>query len=166
LLQLVLDRFEEWLNGAPLPRFVITELSSILGVSEKTLISCGGGKAGSTDSGALAPAVWYKLRNERLTGCDREMVGLVRKLGYYIDQLQAIRGSRFRRFEVLFKTVRGEVDRAQPPTLQGRVAANAFRNTTDLEHGRLGIGEWVRPTLRKLAHGVCANAPNTVTANT
>jgi Zn-dependent peptidase ImmA (M78 family) len=150
LVGVATDQFQEWLSGAPLPRFVIPELSSILGVPEKTLISCGGSKARSTDSGVLAPAVWYKLRNERLTTSDREMVGLVRKLGYYIDQLKSIRNTRVRRFEVVFRTVRAEVDRTQPPTLQGRAAARAFRSTTELEHGEQGIGEWVRPTLRKL----------------
>jgi Zn-dependent peptidase ImmA (M78 family) len=150
LVGVATDQFQEWLTGTPIPRFVIPELSSILGVPEKTLVSCGSGMARAQDSGAIAPAVWYKLRNERLTTCDREMVGLVRKLGYYIDQLQCIRSSRVRRFEVLFKTIRGEVDRTQPPTLQGRAAAVAFRSTADLAHGQQGIGEWVRPTLRRL----------------
>ena len=150
LVRVATDQFQEWLSGAPIPRFVIPELSSILGVPEKTLLVCGTGTTRPIDSGALAPAVWYKLRNERLTGSDREMVGLVRKLGCYIEQLQSIRNTRVRRFEVLFKTIRDAIDRTQPPSRQGRAAAAAFLRSADLEHGRKGIGEWVRPTLRRL----------------
>ncbi len=91
-----------------------------------------------------------KLRSDRLASVDRELVGLVRKLGYYIDQLQSIRGTRVRKFEPIFKTISGEIDRALPPAAQGRGAAAIFRSMTDLEHGQAGIGEWVRPTLRRL----------------
>ena len=149
LLGVASDQFEEWLTGArPLPRFVIPEISSILGVTEKTLLQVCTGTGMSCAT--LAPAIWYKLRDSKLVQADREMVALVRKLGYYMDQLATVRGEKLRRFEPLFRGIREKVDRTAPPALQGKEAAHEFRSMTDLEHGQAAIGEWIRPTLRKL----------------
>lgn len=149
LLGVAPDQFEEWLTGVrPLPRFVIPEISSILGITEKTLLqaSTGAGESYAT----LAPAIWYKLRDSKLVQADREMVALVRKLGYYMDQLAAVRGEKLRRFEPLFRSIRDRVDRTAPPALQGKGAARDFRSMTDLEHGQVAIGEWIRRALRTL----------------
>jgi hypothetical protein len=146
------EHFEEWLSGRrPVPRFVLPELSAILGAPAKNLAAspCRAFTRRG-DSAALAPAIWYKLRDEKLTQADRELVGLVRKLGFYLSQLQAIRGGRLNRFEPLFRAIREKVDKSAPPLVQGRLAAQAFRGMTDIQHGQLGAGEWLRPTLRNL----------------
>src|SRR5207302_9659195 len=93
----------------------------------------------SGDSAALAPAIWYKLRDEKLTQTDRELVGLVRKLGFYLGQLQAIRGGRLSRFEPIFRSIQEKVDKSAPPTVQGREAALALRGMTDIQHGQVGV---------------------------
>ena len=99
---------------------------------------------------ALAPAVWYKLRDSKLVAADRELVAMIRKLGFYMNQLAEIRGEKLRRFEPLFRGVREKVDRTLPPAVQGKAAAEAFRSMTDLKHGEVGIGEWLRKILRAL----------------
>jgi Zn-dependent peptidase ImmA (M78 family) len=145
------DDFQEWLIGSrPIPRFVIPELSAILGVAERTVFQTAGLKGNIGGSGSLAPAIWYKLRDKKLTDQDREMVALVRKLGFYLNQLADVRGEKVRRFEPLFRAIREKVDRTAPPAVQGRIAAQEFRSMADLQSGQKGIGEWIRPTLRRL----------------
>jgi len=153
LLGVATDQFHEWLIGTrPVPRFLLPELSSILGVSEKILLSFspGSGKSAAFASATLAPAIWYKLRDAKLVSADRELVALIRKLGFFMDQLAIIRGEKLRRFEPIFRGIHDKVHRALPPVVQGREAASEFRSMTDLDHGQSGIGEWIRPTLRKL----------------
>jgi Zn-dependent peptidase ImmA (M78 family) len=153
LLGVATDQFNEWLTGVrPLPRFLLPEISSILGVSEKMLISlpAGSGKSASLASAALAPAIWYKLRDTKLVSADRELVALIRKLGFFMDQLAIVRGEKLRRFEPIFCGIHDKVNRTLPPAVQGKAAASEFRSMTDLAHGQSGIGEWIRPTLRKL----------------
>ena len=145
------DQFQEWLTGScPIPRFVIPELSAILGVAERTVFQTAGPKGNNVGSGSLAPAIWYKLRDNKLTDQDREMVALVRKLGFYLNQLADVRGEKVRRFEPLFRAIRQKVDRTAPPAVQGRIAAQEFRSMADLQSGQKGVGEWIRPTLRRL----------------
>jgi Zn-dependent peptidase ImmA (M78 family) len=151
LLGVPADHFNEWLIGSrPLPRFVLPEISSILGVPAKMLLQSSFGSGKSFAFAALAPAVWYKLRDSKLVAADRELVAMIRKLGFYMNQLAEIRGEKLRRFEPLFRGIREKVDRALPPAVQGKVAAEAFRSMTDLKHGGVGIGEWLRKTLRAL----------------
>jgi hypothetical protein len=76
----------------PIPQFVVPELSTILGVSEKRLLARG--PVRGTDGGSLAPAIWFKLRADNLAAADREFVGLVRRLGFFMAQFEAIRGVR------------------------------------------------------------------------
>src|SRR4051794_20377427 len=86
LLGVPSDQFNEWMIGTrALPRFIVPEISSILGVPERTLLqaSARGGK--SLPTAALAPAIWYKLRDSKLLEADREVVALARKLGFYMD---------------------------------------------------------------------------------
>lgn len=151
LLGVPTDHLNEWLIGSrPLPRFVLPEISSILGVPAKMLLQSSFGSGKSFASAALAPAIWYKLRDSKLVAADRELVAMIRKLGFYMNQLAEIRGEKLRRFEPLFRGIREKVDRALPPALQGKAAADAFRSMTDLKHGEVGIGEWLRKTLRAL----------------
>jgi Zn-dependent peptidase ImmA (M78 family) len=42
------------------------------------------------------------------------------------------------------------VDRSAPPAVQGRDAAVNFRAAANLEHGKTGIGELIRPRLRQV----------------
>jgi Zn-dependent peptidase ImmA (M78 family) len=154
LIRVPPEQFREWVDGKrPLPHFVIPELSTILGVSKKDLTARGPGR-GSGDS-AVAPAIWFKLRDEKLGQADREFVGLVRRLGFFISQLETIRGIRSSSaWRAVAQTVAAEVDRAAPPAMQGRDAALRFRSAANLEHGQSGIGEIIRPRLRQIGLAV------------
>ncbi|MDX2151437.1 MAG: ImmA/IrrE family metallo-endopeptidase [Bryobacteraceae bacterium] len=148
LLSVSVEQFRDWLNGVrPLPKFVLPELASVLGVNEDSLLGQASQRRLNSDS--LAPAIWYKLRNEKLTDADRELVGLIRKLGFYIDQLQAVRQQKVRQWKPLFETIRDSVNTGEPPAVQGRTAAEAFRGALDFGRGHAGIGEQLRPALRR-----------------
>ena len=150
LVRVPLEHFREWLDGKrPIPRYVIPELVAVLGVSEKELLSKAADR--SRDSADVAPAVWFKLRNERLTDADRDFVGLVRQLGYFMAQLATIRNSRLSvKWRSFSGSVLGGIDRSAPPASQGREAALRFREALDFEHGQTGIGELLRGRLRQL----------------
>jgi Zn-dependent peptidase ImmA (M78 family) len=148
LLRVPVEHFKEWMDGKrPLPQFVIQELSTILGVSERTLLE----RAPIRGTEALAPAIWFKLRAEGLTDADRDFVALVRRLGFFIGQLEAIRGLRSSAsWRAVAQTVLGEIDRSAPPAVQGREAALSFRGAANLAHGQTGIGELIRRRLRQI----------------
>jgi Zn-dependent peptidase ImmA (M78 family) len=154
LIRVPAEQFKEWVDGKrPLPHFVVPELSTILGVSTKDLTARRPAR-GSSDS-SVAPAIWFKLRDEKLTPADREFVGLVRRLGFFISQLETIRGIRSSSaWRAVAQTVAAEVDRAAPPAVQGRDAALRFRAAANLEHGQAGIGEILRPRLRQIGLAV------------
>jgi Zn-dependent peptidase ImmA (M78 family) len=145
------EQFGEWLTGKPVPRFALPELSAILGVAE-LLLANESPASQVSDTASLAPAIWYKLRSDRLTSSDREMVGLIRKLGSYVDQLVHITGSGNRLYESLLSNTRLGVPKNAPPANQGRQAASAFRELTGIAHGQTAIGDQIRPLLRR--HGV------------
>ena len=143
------SEFREWLDGkSPLPRFILSELSAILGYPTDKLVEPA--RRTRLDDSVLAPAVWYKLREPRLKPEDRAFVALVRKLGFYMDQLQTIRQNANRQFELLFDAIQRSVDSSAPPTVQGRQAAAEFRKLTGLSKGQTGIGEDVRRSIRNL----------------
>jgi Zn-dependent peptidase ImmA (M78 family) len=149
LLCVTEEQFAEWMDGrSPIPRFALSPLSSILGVPAKVLVSQAV-SASLPDSGILAPAIWYKLRDETLSDADRELVGLVRKLGFSSSQLQQIKGQRNYQFRSVFDCIREQVDKSEPPVLQGRKAAEAFRSLTDFQNGQNGIGHLIREKLRR-----------------
>ena len=154
LIRVPAEQFKEWVDGKrPLPHFVVPELSTILGVSTKDLTARRPAR-GSSDS-SVAPAIWFKLRDEKLTPADREFVGLVRRLGFFISQLETIRGIRSSSaWRAVAQTVAAEVDRAAPPAVQGRDVALRFRAAANLEHGQAGIGEILRPRLRQIGLAV------------
>jgi Zn-dependent peptidase ImmA (M78 family) len=150
LLRVPAEQFREWIDGKhPIPRFVIPEMTAVLGVSEKSLLAKG--PVHDADGASLAPAIWYKLRSDDLSDADREFVGLVRRLGFFMAQLEAIRGSRSSRaWRAVAQAVLEPVDRSAPPAVQGRDAALSFRAAANLDHGQAGIGELIRPRLRQV----------------
>jgi Zn-dependent peptidase ImmA (M78 family) len=150
LLRVPAEQFREWMDGKrPVPQFVIPELSTILGVNEKSLLARG--PVRGTDGGSLAPAIWFKLRADNLTAADREFVGLVRRLGFFMAQVEVIRGIRSSpAWRAVAQAILGQVDRSAPPAVQGRDAALSFRSAANLEHGQTGIGELIRPRLRQI----------------
>ena len=141
-------RFHEWIDGKrPLPSYVIPELSSILGVSEHALTSP---KSDSQSEGMIAPAIWFKLRDEKLTPADRELVGVIRKIGYFLEQLRLEATSAKENYKELFTKIRLAVDKSAPPAVQGRSAASAFRDLVGFQHQQRGVGELIRPQLSRL----------------
>jgi Zn-dependent peptidase ImmA (M78 family) len=150
LLRVPAEQFRQWIDGKqPIPQFVIPEMTAVLGVSEKNLLTTG--RTHSADGGSLAPAIWFKLRSDELSDADRELVGLVRRLGFFMAQLEAIRGSRSSRaWRAVAQTVLDPVDRSAPPAVQGRDAAVSFRAAANLDHGQAGIGDFIRPRLRQV----------------
>ena len=133
--------FNEWLQGQkPLPSFILPELSTVFGVSEVDLVS----RKPCKD----APAVWYKLRQENLTGRDKEYVLLIRKLGFYVNQIQAVTRSENVTWKALFEQIRAKIDKQASPSEQGRLAARIFASSRNLSHGGRGIGRVFRDNLR------------------
>jgi len=131
-----------------IPGFAIPELSAVLGISAKDLLSRK--HLTPTDGSSLAPAVWFKLRDTRLGDSDREFVGLVRRLGFSMAQLEEITNTRSASsWDAIAQTVSSKIDRSAPPALQGREAASHFRSIANLQHGQTGIGELIRPRLRQ-----------------
>jgi len=134
--------FNEWLVGQkPVPSFIIPELSTVFGVSESELISR---KTTPVD----APAVWYKLRQEDLTSHDREYVLLIRKLGFFLNQIQVVTGSENVLWRALFHEIRAKIDKQASPSEQGRLAARIFAASRNLAHGARGIGRVFRDNVR------------------
>ncbi len=152
LVRVPIEQFRAWMDGKDqIPGFVIPELSALLGVSEKDLLSRK--RLRPSDRYNVAPAIWFKLRDNRLGHLDREFVGLVRRLGLSMTQLDDIRNFRSSSvWSALAQSVSNQIDRSSPPALQGSEAAARFRSITNLEHGQVGIGEFIRPSLR--GHGL------------
>lgn len=150
LARVPIEQFREWVDGKKqLPDFVIPELSAVLGVTERDLLSRKSTRP--SDRSGLAPAIWFKLRDERLGDSDREFVGLVRRLGLSMTQLDDIRNVRSSTiWNAVAQSVSDKIDRSAPPSFQGSEAAAHFRSVAKLEHGHGGIGELIRPLLRQL----------------
>jgi hypothetical protein len=149
LARVPLEHFREWMDGKKqIPGFAIPELSAVLGVPEKDLLSRKLNRP--SDGSNVAPAIWFKLRDKRLGDSDREFVGLVRRLGFSMTQLDDIRNVRSSSvWSAIAQSISNQIDRSSPPALQGREAAARFRSVANLEHGQLGIGELIRPHLRQ-----------------
>jgi len=150
LLRVPAEQFREWMDGKrPIPQFVVPELSAILGVGEKSLLAQK--PIRGAGGGSLAPAIWFKLRTDKLTVADREFVGLVRRLGFLMAQLDVVRGVRSSpAWRAVAQAVLEQVDRSAPPAVQGKEAAISFRAAANLEHGQTGIGDLIRPRLRQI----------------
>jgi Zn-dependent peptidase ImmA (M78 family) len=134
--------FNEWLVGQkPIPSFILPELSTVFGVSEGELVS-------RKTTPADAPAVWYKLREEDITEHDREYVLLIRKLGFFLNQVQVVTRSENLLWKALFEQIRTRIDKQTSPSEQGRFAARLFASMRNLTHGARGIGRPFRDNLR------------------
>ncbi len=120
---------------------MLPELSTVFGITESELIS-------RKTTPADAPAIWYKLRDESLTDRDREYVLLLRKLGFFLNQLLSVTQSENFLWRALFDQIRSRVDKQSSPSEQGRVAARQFAAMRALSHGGLGIGRPFRDNLR------------------
>jgi Zn-dependent peptidase ImmA (M78 family) len=149
LVRVPFDQFRAWMDGRrEIPSFVLPELSAILGTSEKDLLARR--PPGPTDDRSITPAIWFKLRDSRLGDSDRELVGLVRRLGFSMAQLDEISNARNSSiWTAIAQSVSNTIDRSAPPALQGTEAAARFRSIANLEHGQTGIGELLRPRLRQ-----------------
>lgn len=149
LARVPIEQFREWMDDKKqIPGFAIPELSAVLGVTEKALLSRK--PIRPSDGSSVAPAIWFKLRDSRLGDSDREFVGLVRRLGFSMMQLDDIRNVRSSSvWNAIAQSVSNQIDRNSPPALQGSEAAARFRSVANLEHGQVGIGELIRPRLRQ-----------------
>ena len=144
LIRVSPEIFESWLRGGhPIPKYATTELSAIFGVSEADLNT-----VYRNPKPAEPPAIWYKLRTERLGEADRELVGAIRKIGLYLNQLRKLQAHGEPDFGPLFQRVRDAVDKSAPPAIQGaRGAAEFRRQDSAFSHGKTGVGEMLRQRL-------------------
>jgi len=131
--------FHEWTMGQrPIPGFIVLELSSVLGVPPQTITS---NKAIPSGSPENAPAVWFKFRQgDKLTDIDREVVVLIRKLGYFIDQLETISQIKAISWKLLFETIQRERDKQASFRDQGKNAARIYRSVCQLGYAMEGLG--------------------------
>lgn len=139
--------FEEWVSGQRIvPRSYALTLSSVLGVpAEDILVPRKPGHAGEGD---MLPAIWFKLREPRLSDADRECVLLTRHLGHLYNELEEVTGKKLVGWRSLFNEVRDGVDFQAPPREQGRQAARLVRSMRSLDSGKRGIGDVLRMNLR------------------
>src|SRR5216683_1122137 len=141
--------FAEWSAGQrPIPESVLPLLSAVFSVPTSILRSSG--KADKNIREDITPAIWYKFRGPELINADRECVVLVRQLGHYLNELEAVTRNRAVQWKTLFESIRNTTDLQAAPREQGRSAARAFRESTSLSHGAKGNGEVLRGVLRSL----------------
>lgn len=142
------ELFLEWLaNQRPMPHSVLEVLSSVIGVD---LAPYQQRKIPIQEAASLTPAIWYRLRTDSLTTEDREFVFLVRRLGFFINELEEVTGAKAVGWRTLFQDIRQQVDTQAPPRMQGIQAANMFRESRDLSRGATGIGNVLRGNLRSM----------------
>jgi Zn-dependent peptidase ImmA (M78 family) len=148
LLGVPTQHLQAWMNGTKaLPRYVIPELATVLGVSERQL-SIAAPRVGGAE--AITPAIWYKLRTTELAESDLQFIGVIRKLGFYIHQLDSATGVKNARAEHVYTRVTTSVNRTEPPAIQGQAAAAVFRDITGIGKTERGLGEVLRKSLRLL----------------
>ena len=134
-------QFQEWLEGTrPVPSFIIPELSTVLGVSEKRLTEVSSQTPKSEER--ITPPVWYKLRDAKLGDLDREMVGLVRKLGFFLGQLQQVRGGMVLSTLQCLGQLGARAIRKCRLLLRVARQRQPLGSVSGLQHGQAGIGEW------------------------
>lgn len=143
--------FSEWVDGRrSLPDSLVPMLASIVGLQPDKVVDRPSDKRRPAVEGDILPAIWFKMRADALTDADRECVLLIRQLGFLVDQLEQATDRPTSGWEVLFETIRREVDFQAPPREQGRSAAHIFLAHSGLSHGANGIGEVFRGNLRAL----------------
>ncbi len=151
LLDVNPSRFAAWASGErDLPGYIVPELASVLGVTPDVLVR------GNTTK---APAIWYKFRGEKLGDVDRELVILVRRLGFYVHQLNSVTGMTADKWQTIFSHTRSklELHKGDSPSTQGEKAADVFRSQVDLGFPKLalnnrisGAGDVIRGMLRAI----------------
>lgn len=140
--------FAEWVaNQRPIPSSFVPRLSTALGV-QPAIFSIP--VRSRTNYADVAPAIWYKLRGEKLVDADRECVFLIRQLGHFVNELEELTQNRTVGWKSLFEEIRRATDIQAPPRGQGRQAARMFRESRALAQGRTGIGEVFRGNLRNM----------------
>lgn len=140
------ELFQEWLaNQRPIPPSVLKTLSNVVGLDLEPYLQR---KLPSQEAAAVTPAIWFRFRGERLVPQDREFVLLIRRLGFFINELEEVAGAKSVGWKALFQDIRTQIDIQAPPRVQGIQAANMFRDSRGLSVGALGIGEVLRSNLR------------------
>ncbi|MGH9863518.1 MAG: ImmA/IrrE family metallo-endopeptidase, partial [Candidatus Acidiferrales bacterium] len=141
--------FGEWIAGKrPLPYSMANVLSAVVGVDAGLLLAPRQVK--SADVAEITPAIWFKFRGDQLVDADRECVFLVRRLGYFLNELEEVTGKRSVAWKPIFEAIRKNIDTQAPPRIQGRQAAKLFRESTGLAQGATGVGDVLRGNLRAL----------------
>jgi Zn-dependent peptidase ImmA (M78 family) len=140
--------FAEWSAGQrPIPESMLPLLSAVFSVPPSVLRSTKAPKGIKED---VMPAIWFKFRGPELVNADRECVVLIRQLGHYLNELEAVTRNRSVQWKTLFESIRSATDLQAAPREQGRAAARMFREGTSLGHGQKGGGEVLRGLLRSL----------------
>lgn len=142
------ELFQQWLvNQRPMPSSVLEVLSDVMGSDLEPYLER---KVSIKDTSAVTPAIWYRFRGERLVEADREFVFLIRRLGYFLNELEEITGARSVGWKSLFQEIRQKTDIQAPPRVQGIQAARMFRESRGLNTGATGIGEVLRGNLKAM----------------
>ena len=143
LLGISSSQVDEWASGQRLvPDSYVELLANVIGVPVDTLL--GPPKEGARST----PAVWFKFRGDELVDADRESVLLIRKLGFFVNELEEVTQRHLVGWKNLFEDIRERVDSQAPPEEQGRQAARMFRASRGLAQGARGLGEVLRDNLR------------------
>ena len=142
--------FAEWSAGQrPIPESMLPLLSAVFSVPLSVLRSPSKATKGLREED-ITPAIWFKFRGPELIDADRECVVLIRQLGHYLNELEAVTRDRSVQWKTLFESIRNSTDLQAAPREQGRSAARMFREGTSLGHGQNGSGEVLRGLLRSL----------------
>ena len=142
--------FAEWSAGQrPIPESVLPLLSAVFSVPP-SILRAPAKAARNLREEDITPAIWYKFRGPELVNADRECVVLIRQLGHYLNELEAVTRNRSVQWKTLFESIRNATDLQAAPREQGRSAARMFREATSLSHGANGSGEVLRGMLRSL----------------
>jgi Zn-dependent peptidase ImmA (M78 family) len=142
--------FAEWSAGRkPIPESVLPLLSAVFSVPSSVLRAPSKAAKGTKDED-VTPAIWFKFRGPELVDADRECVVMIRQLGHYLNELEAVTHNRSVQWKSLFDSIRNSTDLQAAPREQGRSAARMFREGTSLGHGQKGSGEVLRGMLRSL----------------
>lgn len=148
LLGLSPELFQEWLaDQREVPASVLSLLSNVIGLELKPYLQR---KVPLQEAAAITPAIWYRFRGEGLVIEDREFVLLVRRLGYFINELEGITNAKAVGWRSLFQDIRQKIDIQAPPRVQGIQAADMFRESRGLSVGATGIGDVLRGNLRSM----------------
>jgi len=140
--------FHEWIaEQRPIPHSILSLLSTVIGFEFSAESRS---KLRSRELADITPAIWYRFRGRNLIDEDREYIFLIRQLGYFINELEEITGSRAVGWKALFRDIRDTVDRQAPPRAQGREAARIFRESRGLNTGATSIGDVIRGNLRSM----------------